>query len=857
MVVVDEAQRVIRTPDQRVRVFVSSTLGELAAERGAVRDVVERLRLIPVMFELGARPHPPRALYRTYLQQSHVFVGIYWQSYGWVAPGEQVSGLEDEYLLSAGMPRLLYVKEPAPDRQPRLTELLRRIQEEDTATYKKFDSLEQLDQLLGDDLMVLLTESFEAASAGPPPQSAAPAPVRPPQPLTPLLGRDDDVSALTGLLRGGSRLVTLTGTGGIGKTRLALEVARVVAPSFPDGVHFVSLADVRSPEQVLSEVAATLGVPVDSGGSVLGVLERVLAGRRLLLVLDNVEQVQEAAPDIAALLDRCPRVAVLATSRHLLRLRGEQEHRVGPMSLPAPNASQEEIAASPAVQLFVERARAVQPGFRLTAENAADVVAVCTRLDGLPLALELAAARTRLLPPATLARLLAEHADILRDGPVDLPDRQRTLRATIDWSYRLLGEAERTLFARLSVFAGGFTLDAAGAVCGTPGVDLLETLTSLLDKSLLTMPDGGTGEPRLRMLTVLAEYAAERLAEAGERDEFRQRHAEYFLRTAEDHSSDLSPAVQTARTERLDAEAANLRAAAEWWTEHKNCTALGRFAWATFPHYWLRGRLREFDDMLAPAAGAGPDDHARRLLLIILGLVDVERGRPDQAGALADRLLAEPPDDAAARAAALVLRTWVSIGLGRPELVRQDAEDALHAAREAGDVWWIAMAARARGAAALFSGDLELAEASLAEWVGYARAADHQPMLAASLGALGSVALRSGRRPEACRLFTEAAENYRRARSHEGLPFLLEEVAALDASRFPRLAAETLAAAEAMRAAMGITVLIPVARRAAGLRAELSSTLGAQFEAAWRAGQQLDPFVALDRALAVAPTAAG
>src|SRR6516165_486419 len=251
IVVAGATQDVIRTPDQRVRVFVSSTLGELAAERQAVRDAVTRLRLVPVLFELGARPHPPRNVYRSYLAQSQVFVGIYWQSYGWVAPGEQVSGLEDEYELSAGLPRLIYVKGPAPDREPRLAQLLAKIQDEGGVSYQHFSDPAGLQQLVEDDLAVLLSERFEMTrphddAAGETPLAGAL-----PVPATPLLGRDREAAAIKELVVGEAvRLVTLTGPGGVGKTRLMVEAARQLGSGFTDGARFVDLAAVSAADRV-------------------------------------------------------------------------------------------------------------------------------------------------------------------------------------------------------------------------------------------------------------------------------------------------------------------------------------------------------------------------------------------------------------------------------------------------------------------------------------------------------------------------------------------------------------------------------------------------------------------------------
>jgi Domain of unknown function (DUF4062)/AAA domain len=363
---------VIRTPDQRLRVFVSSTLQELAAERQAVRDAVERLRLVPVMFELGARPHPPRHVYRSYLAQSQVFVGVYWQSYGWVAPGEQVSGLEDEYLLSAGRPRLIYVKSPAPEREPRLAEMLARIRDDDELSYQRFSAADELQRLVENDLAVLLSERFERTASRSDAAEETPLAGAVPVPATPLVGCDHEAAAVGDLVRGeGVRLVTLTGPGGVGKSRLAAEVAQRMGPGFEDGVRFVELSSVPSAELVGGVIAAALGLNT-SAGQLVADLKTYLHARGLLLVLDNFEQVMAAAPLLADLLSAAGGVVALVTSRTVLRLSGEHEFPVPPLPVPGRWADQDtaDVQQCASVRLFVERARAAAADFELTSANA-------------------------------------------------------------------------------------------------------------------------------------------------------------------------------------------------------------------------------------------------------------------------------------------------------------------------------------------------------------------------------------------------------------------------------------------------------------------------------------------------------
>jgi hypothetical protein len=323
---------VVRTPEQRVRVFVSSTLQELSAEPQAVRDAVTHLRLVPVMFELGARPHPPRDIYRAYLAQSQVFVGVYWQSYGWVAPAEQVSGLEDEYLLSKGLPRLIYVKSPAPEREPRLEQMLARIEDDGDVTYQRFSEPAELQRLVENDLAVLRSERFEMAEVRG--GTAEEGPSGLPVPATPLVGRDQEIAAVADLILGeGVRLVTLTGPGGVGKSRLAAAVADRLGPGFGDGVRFIGLASVTSDDLVPTAIAAGLRLST-SGGQLLTDVVSYLGPKRVLLLLDNFEQVTGAAPLVAGLLGSAPGLVVLVTSRTVLRLSGEHEFPVAPLPVP-------------------------------------------------------------------------------------------------------------------------------------------------------------------------------------------------------------------------------------------------------------------------------------------------------------------------------------------------------------------------------------------------------------------------------------------------------------------------------------------------------------------------------------------
>jgi len=496
----------ILTPDQRPRVFISSTLVEMADERVAARRAVESLRLIPVMFELGARPHPARSLYRAYLAQSHIFVGLYAERYGWVAPEESISGLEDEYHLSAGLPRLVYLRAPA-DREARLESLLDRVRADDTVSYRSFRDSAELEQLLRDDLAVVLAERFLVGGhAEPVPRAEVRHQL--PRPLTDLVGREGETAQVRDLLDGGARLVTLVGPGGIGKTRVALDVAHGVARTGRE-VAFVPLDAVRDPSAVLPAIGSVLGIGLDGSVPAADTLGRALRNRDLLLVLDNMEQVLECAPEVTALLQACPRLTVLATSRAGLRIRGEQQVPIGPLT--TPNGERAHLDQYAAVRLFLERAREARPGLTLDDPAEAAAVAELTkRLEGIPLALELAAARSKLLPPrALLARV--DSALDLSSAAVDVPARQRTLRDTVAWSEELLPPQERRLFTQLSVFEAPWTLADAEAIASPESGDVLDGVADLVEQSLVYPSTRSSGEPRFRMYDAVRAYARERL----------------------------------------------------------------------------------------------------------------------------------------------------------------------------------------------------------------------------------------------------------------------------------------------------------------------------------------------------------
>jgi predicted ATPase/DNA-binding CsgD family transcriptional regulator/transcriptional regulator with XRE-family HTH domain len=674
-----------------------------------------------------------------------------------------------------------------------------------------------------------------------------------PVPPTRLVGREQEVAALCARLRREEvRLLTLTGPGGVGKTRLALAVAAVVADDFPDGVPFVPLAPITDPALVPSAIITALGVRDVGDEQLVFRLQSVLRHQQLLLLLDNFEHVIEASPIVADVLETCPGVTILVTSRVRLRVSGEHEVPIAPLGLVALDRhhSVEEVATSDAVRLFIARAEAIQPDLALTPENAVAVAAICRRLDGLPLAIELAAARVKVLPPAALLARLDRRLPLLTGGARDLPARQQTMRDAIGWSYDLLSPEEQVLFRRLAVFAGGFTLEAAETVVSEPGepeIDPLEGVASLLDKSLLRQEAGPGGEPRFAMLETVREFALEQLAAGGEDASIRQRHASWYLTLVEAVGRDLeSGGAEAAWFARLDTELDNLRAALAWFDAADEPTNVLRLLSAISGYWFVRPYGAEVRRWLEPALQAAPDApiavrvealHVAAITTSFLGDAPAAVAYAEAEVALA-RELGDPLP--LGRAHYDVGLAWAFSGdVARAAVAYEEAVSLL---RTTGVPLWEALALAELGDTRLMMGDVAEAVPLLDEALALHRRSQFPVRIAVTLGERAHAARMQGDQALASRLFIESMTVAMEIGSER---FLLGAVAGLAGVALalgqPERAARLLGAVEAAGKTSGGGRIAHAAHTACILAEVRASLPEPVFVAAWEEGWAL-PF---------------
>ncbi len=614
-----------------------------------------------------------------------------------------------------------------------------------------------------------------------------------PMPRTGFVGREKEAAAAKELLlRQDVRLITVTGPGGIGKTRLAIEVASSFIERFPGGIHFIPLSPISDPGLIASVIVQALGVGEAGGQSPLEILKKNLQdslSAPMLFVLDNFEHLLQAAPTVAELLAMGPNLKILVTSRAALHVYGEHEFPVPPLALPSSRAvpSLELLSKCSAVALFVQRAVAAKPGFELNRENAAAVTEICARLDGLPLAIELAAARVKVLSPASLLTRLASRLQLLTGGARDLPQRQQTLRAAMDWSYDLLSPSEQTLFRRLSVFLGGCTLESVEAVCDTKSdldLDLLDGMASMVDKSLVQQVEQSVGESRFVMLETIREYALEKLHASGEMASTKRAHAAYCLVLAEEEATQQGGAEDAQWLERFALEHDNFRAGLDWLTETGDADWGLRLGTALFRFWEVREHLAEGRAALGKLlklAGAAAPTKARARALFSAGVLASVQGDYSAAAALFRESmdLARPLGDNQGVAVCLNALAVCSREQGDFAVARSLFEEALMLWRDLGDLKAVARALSNFASVVKLQGEYERALSLYAECLSIFRGLGDQVGVAWSLNYQGDVARDQGDSSAAQTLYEQSLAIFREIGDRWGIAGALADLGSL------------------------------------------------------------------------------
>ncbi|HEX5695938.1 MAG TPA: adenylate/guanylate cyclase domain-containing protein, partial [Acidimicrobiia bacterium] len=689
----------------------------------------------------------------------------------------------------------------------------------------------------------------------PAPRARSTARVRLPISTGSLVGRERELTDLVDLLsRPEVRLATLSGPGGIGKTRLALAVAERLAESYPDGVYFVNLAPLTDPSQVLLAVGEAAGIPIE--GEAVDALSSEFQDQQVLLVMDNFEHLVEAGASVGALLGRSPGLKVLVTSRVPLRIMSEHEYSLDPLGLPPTGSGHpESVSTSDAVRLFMDRALAVIPGFSLDEDNASPVASIVRIVDGLPLAIELAAARLRMLSPKALCDRLTRSLDALGAGAADVPTRQRTLDAAIDWSYQLLTREEQAFFARLCVFSGGFTVESAQDVAVTEG-DAVDQLMVLVENSLVLPAHGGEG--RLRMLAPIREFGLRRLHESGEYDWVKDRHAGYYVRIAEGSLPDLRGVKQAEAVERLAADWNNIDVAADWLMAKGDHASLVTLTYGLWVFLWVGNHLRDGRRWLdAVTRPEGLDPVLTGRFWWLRGGISYEMGeyaKSKEATDLALALLEENGDVDCHNWAEFVSTLLIPAFGGEAERTREGLEISLSRFRGFGDRWGEGYALIGLGILAGSSGDAALAERYQLETRDLGLAMGNGALIGLAEAQMGFTYVGSGRLEEARQSLRRAFDVFRGMNYREGLCYALEAAASLSFSEGrAELGMIALGAAEEVRTRIGLHPWPLIMWLFDSLSAMADSLDDPALQAARLNGRQMNPFDAAALVLDAAP----